>query len=119
MTAEVRLEGMEFFAKHGFYSEEQKLGNRYSISVGLYADIEQAAQQDLLHATVDYEQVYQIVAKHVQQPARLLEHLAYRIAKSILEAFLQVQTVEVEVSKHNPPLGGLCAKASVRLRLVR
>ena len=30
---QIALEGMEFFAFHGYYDEEQKIGNKYGIDL--------------------------------------------------------------------------------------
>ena len=42
----VSLEGLEFFAYHGYYDEEQKVGNKYSVDVTVRADLKAAAVED-------------------------------------------------------------------------
>ena len=113
------LEGMEFFSHHGYYEEEQKLGNRYTVDVTMYTDFSLAASQDQLEGTVDYEGVYKIVESEMSTNAQLLEHLCHKINQSILAKFGAVEKVETTVSKHNPPLKGICAKASVMLESSR
>lgn len=34
----ISLEGLEFFAYHGFYDEEQKVGNKYSLDITIHTD---------------------------------------------------------------------------------
>ncbi|MFY0654062.1 MAG: dihydroneopterin aldolase [Cyclobacteriaceae bacterium] len=116
---EIHLEGLEFFAHHGFHQEEQKLGNRYIVDILLKTDFGVAATEDQLAGTVDYESIYRVVSGVMNQKSKLLEHLAYLINQSILQTFSQVSQVEVKVSKFNPPIGGICAKASVRLKSTR
>ncbi|MFT4030968.1 MAG: dihydroneopterin aldolase [Siphonobacter sp.] len=112
----IALEGLEFFSYHGFYAEEQKIGNRYAVDVIITVDFEQAAIDDKLSETVNYEKVYQIVSEIMQHSHKLLEHIAYQIITQIRERYPRVETVKVAVSKFNPPVGGVCERARVTLQ---
>ena len=111
----IQLEGLEFFAHHVYYQEEQKLGNRYTVYISLYTDFGEAGIKDELTGTVNYEIVYQIISDVMSRNIKLLEHIAYSINQLILEKLIQVERVETKVSKHNPPLKGICKSASVTL----
>lgn len=112
----IALEGLEFFAYHGFYDEEQKIGNKYAVDIIVYADFSEAARRDRLSATVNYEELYQITAAVMQRPARLLEHIAHNLITDIKKRYPVVDSVEVSVSKFNPPIGGVCHRARITLR---
>lgn len=112
---QVALEGMEFFAKHGYYEEERAIGNKYSVDVVLDVDFSDAASDDKLEGTVNYEKVYEIVSEVMSKEAKLLEHLAGKMIETIKASFPSVKKVVVRVSKHNPPIKGLCKKATVSL----
>jgi dihydroneopterin aldolase len=114
--AKILLEGLEFFAYHGYHKEERKTGNRYNVDVLVEANVKEAAVRDRLKETIDYAKLYQTVKEEMAQPAKLLEHIAHRIIQRVLEQFPQVEAVEVQVSKFNPPLGGVCHRACVTLR---
>jgi len=109
----IRLTGLEFFGYHGYHAEERTIGNRYRVDVELETDFGQAAVSDDLAATVNYETVFALVRTRMEQPTRLLEHLAHEMATRIKEGFPHVERVQVEVKKYNPPLGGVCEAASV------
>lgn len=111
----VSLEGMEFYARHGYYEEERKIGNKYSVDVHIYTDFQKAVEDDQLDGTVNYEKVYEIVTQAMSVEARLLEYLGGKIIKSLKEAFPGVGKVQVKISKHNPPIKGLCQKASITM----
>ncbi len=115
----ISLQGLEFFAYHGYHEEERKIGNRYEVDISVNTNFDQAAEDDLLRHTVDYGQLYQIVAEEMQKPAHLLERLAGQIAERILADFASIQSLEISVAKLNPPLGGLCKKAKVTLKKSR
>jgi dihydroneopterin aldolase len=112
----ISLEGLEFFAYHGYSDEEQKTGNRYAIDIAVTADIKGAAQQDRLQLTVNYEALYRIIAEEMTHKSRLLEHIAERIIERTYQIYPQVELVEVSVSKFNPPIGGVCTRAKVTLK---
>ena len=111
----VALEGMEFYARHGYYEEERVIGNKYSVDVYITTDFTEAANEDKLDGTINYERVYEIVAEVMNIDALLLEHLAGKMIRSIKSEFPQASSVKVRVSKYNPPIKGLCHRASVEL----
>ncbi|WP_258100715.1 dihydroneopterin aldolase [Marinoscillum pacificum] len=111
----VALEGMEFYARHGYYEEERKIGNKYSVDVELDVDFTDAAMDDKLEGTVNYERVYEVVAEVMNIDAQLLEHLAGKMIRQLKTEFPQVNQVKVKVSKYNPPIKGLCHRAVVTL----
>lgn len=112
---QIALEGMEFFAYHGHYDEEQKIGNKYGVDVYISTDLLPAAGTDELQRTVNYERVYQIVLEEMKKPSRLLEHIAHRIISHIFQEFSHVYSVKANIYKFNPPLGGICHRAMVTL----
>lgn len=112
----VSLEGLEFFAYHGFYAEEQKTGNKYSVDIQVETSFDKAADEDELSGTVNYEELYEIVKTEMNKPSKLLENIAKRILEAAFNQFPEVVSVEVSISKYNPPIGGICRKAKVTLK---
>jgi dihydroneopterin aldolase len=112
----IALEGLEFFSYHGFYAEEQKIGNKYSVDIVVTTDFSEAAYRDRLSATVNYEDLYRITAGVMQRSARLLEHIAHQIIQDIRAKYPDLLSIEVSVSKFNPPIGGVCHRAKITLK---
>ncbi len=112
----VSLDGLEFFAYHGYYDEEQKVGNKYAVDITVRADLNRAAKQDALEETVNYEALYEVVKQEMQIRSRLLEHIGYNIIQTVFQQFPSVKHVEISISKFNPPIGGVCKQARVTLR---
>ncbi len=112
----VSLEGLEFFAYHGFYDEEQKVGNKYAVDLTVFTDFDKAADHDKLSETVNYESLYKIVAAEMSIRSRLLENIGKRIINSIFKNFPQVDAIDVSIAKFNPPIGGVCKTAKVSLK---
>ena len=109
----VKLEGLEFFAYHGYYDEEQAMGNKYNVDISISLDLERPANSDKLSDTINYEELYRLVKSEMEKPTRLLEHIAFRISNTLLEVFSVIDEVEVSLSKFNPPLGGICRSATI------
>jgi len=114
MTGEVALKGMEFYARHGYYEEERKIGNKYTVDVYMKIDMTEAVDRDKLEGTVNYEKVYELVAEVMRVDANLLEHLAGKLIRRLNETF-DLKNVKVRIAKHNPPIKGLCQQAAVTL----
>jgi len=119
MRGAISLKGMSFHAFHGVHAFEKAQGNTFSIDLTFIVDIEKPAKSDNLNDTLDYEAVYREVADIMQFPVNLLEHLAFKISSRLLARFSMAESVEITVSKKNPPLEGLCEESAVRLVLSR
>ncbi|HAI74932.1 MAG TPA: dihydroneopterin aldolase [Microscillaceae bacterium] len=116
MQVAIRLVNLEFYAYHGYFAEEQRIGNRYVVNLTVWQKSTPATQTDLLAETTDYGQLYRVVEAVMQSPTQLLEKLAFQIASDIVGQFQQIERVEVWVAKYNPPLNGLCEKAEIYLQ---
>ncbi len=116
---EVALIGLEFYAYHGFYEEERKIGNRYGVDLKVQTDFSKAGDNDKLSYTIDYSKLYAIVHEEMIVSSKLLENVAQRIVVRIFDAFPGAEEVEVAVSKFNPPLGGVCERSRITIRQKR
>ena len=106
---------MEFYAFHGCYDTEKRVGNHFQVSIWLEADIDRAAGSDKVSETVNYLEVYETVAAEMKIVSNILEHVAARIIEAVYARFPQLEKVTVKVSKLAPPLGGPVKKTSVLL----
>ena len=111
--ATIGLEGMAFYAHHGCFEEERKIGTRFEVECSLVYDAGEAALRDDLNAAIDYQHVYQVIKTEMDVPSALLEHVARRILCALHAQFPQLQRAEVKISKLQPPLGGNIRKVSV------
>lgn len=100
----VALEGMEFYAFHGFYEEEREKGNNFVVDVSLTTTFQKAADTDELSGTVDYVRLHELVKAEMEIPTKLLERVAARIIEKCFEKFQTVSEVKVSVAKKNPPI---------------
>jgi len=115
----VSLEGLEFHAYHGVYPHERSSGNKFEVDIHVETSFSESAFQDDLAGTINYEDLYKIVQEEMAKPSKLLETVGHAIAERTLSTFLQSSAVEVKISKFNPPIGGVCRKASVSIKRMR
>jgi dihydroneopterin aldolase len=109
----VSLHGAEFFARHGFYPEEQLLGSKFVLDIDVEFHTGTDLTGDHIADTVNYEQLYTIAEEEMRHTRKLLEAIAQAIANKIRTAHPYVDKIRVEVKKLNPPLKGQVAYSSV------
>ncbi len=115
----IALEGLEFFAYHGYSNEEQKVGNRYGIDVVIDTNFELASVNDTLEQTIDYTKVAVIIEEQMKLPSHLLEHVGQRITDNLFATFSSITHIKIKISKYNPPIGHLCQRAFIEIDIDR
>lgn len=99
--------GMTFYAYHGAFPEENRLGQRFIVDLELFLSLRKSAQTDELTHTINYAEVYQLVEQEVtQKQVKLIETLAENIAAILLRTFPELAQVTVRVTKPDPPIPG-------------
>ena len=111
----IELEGMEFKAYHGCLEQEKVRGNSFTVDFRGELDLSAAAESDLLDDTVNYGEIYEIVADEMSIPSELLENVAGRIVKAIEQKFPELVSFSVRVSKKRPPVDGVAQWSRVTL----
>lgn len=107
----INLKGLRFYAYHGAEVQEAVVGGWYTVDVTIKTDATIAVESDELCGTINYAQVAAIVGEQMLIRSALLEHVAGRIARSVLDAFGDIRAVTVTVSKEHPPVGIPCASS--------
>ena len=113
------LNDLRFYAYHGAFPQERRVGGDYSVTLRVETDLSAAIETDQLDDTLNYAELYEVVKREMLIPSNLLEHVAGRIAKSVIDTFPQVQRVDLTVVKLNPPMGADCQGAGVEIRVKR
>ena len=110
----ILLEGMEFFAFHGCFKEEQVIGGKFVVNLELCNGVSRAEETDRLQDTIDYVKVYRLVKKEMEIKSHLLEHVARRILDAVENTFPEVTEIRLSISKLNPPVGGKVQRISYK-----
>lgn len=113
----ISIEGMEFFAYHGCFDEEQVIGSKFLVDLYFETETREAELTDDLSKTINYQKVFLIVKEEMKQKSKLLEHVGRRILTRLKSEYPNVETATLKISKLNPPLGGKMQNVSVTLDL--
>jgi len=104
----VRIKNAVFYAYHGALKEEQSIGGKFEADVDLFFDFFEAAANDDLKKTINYDEVYKFINKVIHEKKYyLIESLATKIADNLLETYSILEKVIVKVRKSNVPVGGI------------
>lgn len=119
-TTQICLHQLRFHAFHGVTPAEQAVGSEFTIDVALTISRKLSElRSDRLESTINYAEAYSVIREAFMPTCRTLEAAASRVLEALFDAFPQLEGVEIEVSKINPPLGADCHSASVRLKAQR
>jgi len=109
----VALKDVKCFALHGFYPEEQILGNHFVID--LETEFIPQGFDDELYQTVNYEDLNSIILEEMKNTQKLLETVLNNIISKVIKQYPFVETVNVSMKKLNPPMPGQIGHSFVKL----
>ncbi len=111
----IHLNEMSFYGYHGALAEENKLGQRFRVTVSLATDLQEAGETDNLDKTVNYAEAYAICEEIVEGEAvKLIETVAEKISTALLAAYPEkIMGVRVVLVKPDPPIKGHYDSVSV------
>ena len=98
------LVNMVIFPRLGVTEWEKEGVNKVALDLDLFLDLDTAAREDRMTATVDYSSVYvrvQEVSK--MRKYHLIESLTYDIVQSLFDEFPQLLRVVARLRKKNLP----------------
>lgn len=113
----IHLKGLRFHSYHGVMEQERLTGNDYVVDLAIKYDIEKALSSDELFDTLNYAEVYKIVAQEMDIPSKLIERVAGRIGDRLFRRFPTIENIDMTIIKKNPPMGGDCYGAGVEVHL--
>lgn len=112
----IRIDGLEVFANHGVYHEENVLGQKFIVNAELDVDTRPAGISDELDKSVDYGEVCHFIDTCLRENTyRLIETAAENLAAGVLKNFHGVKAVRIELKKPWAPIGLPLNYASVSI----
>ena len=117
-TSYISLRNVRFHAFHGVIPQERRVGGDFLVNLRVGYPLEQAMQSDEVGDTLNYADLYAIVKAEMAVPSKLLEHVTGRIISAIEKQFPKVTSIDLELTKQNPPMGADCDGAGVEIHLI-
>lgn len=112
------LKDLRFHACHGVMPQECQVGGEFLVSLRMGYDLSKAMQTDEVGDTLNYAEVYALVKKEMEQSSALLERVAGRIARTLFDYDQNILSIDLWLTKVNPPMGADCQGAGVELHLI-
>ena len=114
----IELKSLRFFAEHGMYQEEMKVGNEFELDISIECNSPKKKITSI-EQTINYVEVYRIVQEEFATRRSLLETLATDIAGQILERFSLAEIVFISIRKVHAPVSQLRGSVGVSFELNR
>lgn len=113
---EIHIENLEFFARHGVFPEETKLGQKFTVSLVMYMNTRRAGLSDELDASVDYGTVSHFITEYMRNNTyQLIETAAENLVRELLLQFPLLEGIDLELKKPWAPIGLPVEYASVKI----
>lgn len=117
-TGYIYLNNLHFRAFHGVETQEHAVGNNYTLNVKIQYPLDNAMLSDNVLDTLNYAEVYRLLEQEMHVPSNLLERVAYRMADRIFRRFAFIESLDIRLSKLNPPMGTHGGEAGVEMHFV-
>jgi dihydroneopterin aldolase len=114
----ILLEGIQVPAALGVTAAERRMRRPVRLDLEIARDLRAAGRSDSIRQTIHYKRVFEVVEDVAgNQQHKLVEALADRIARAVLEKF-DADAVTVQVRKPTP-IAGVLEAAGVRVTRTR
>ncbi len=116
----VVLSRLAVYAHHGVHAEEERLGQRFYVSLTCSLDLRPAGQADDYRLSVCYATLAKLVYEiATTRRFRTIEGLAEAIASDVLSTFSRIETLGVRVEKPEAPVPYILDNVAVEIRRSR
>ncbi len=102
---QIKIKNLEVFGYHGVFEEENKLGQKFIVSVTAYLDTREAGKSDDLTKTIHYGEMALLIKKILETKTfALLERAAEVVCEEILLTYPLIKKIELELKKPWAPI---------------
>ena len=113
---EIHVENLEVFARHGVFPEENRLGQKFLISLTLFTDTRPAGTADCLTQSIHYGEVSAFLTDYMHEHTyQLIEAAAEHMAEELLLRWPLLKGVTLELKKPWAPVGLPLETVSVKI----
>jgi 7,8-dihydroneopterin aldolase/epimerase/oxygenase len=99
----IELNSIRFFAEHGMYEEEKRVGNEFEVDVSIACKSPKKIITSI-EQTINYAEVYRILQEEFAERKFLLETVAMKVADKLQQQFPEIESVKIGIRKLNPPI---------------
>lgn len=102
----IHIKNLEVFANHGVFAEENRLGQKFLISLTMYLDTRTPGKSDNLTTSIDYGEVSSFMTGYMKEHTfKLIEAAAENLCEALLLRYPLFKGVTLELKKPWAPVG--------------
>jgi dihydroneopterin aldolase len=111
-TITIELHNLSFFAKHGLYEEEKRIGNEFEVNLSLCIKAPKKVITSV-EQTINYVEAYRIIEEKMNEPQLLLETFLMKVADKLSETFPEIKKINISIKKLHPPVASFSGSVGV------
>ena len=116
MSDRIVLHRIAIYAYHGVLAEEERIGQRFYVSLDCCLDLREVGLTDSLQKGVSYADLAEVATEiATKRRFRTIEALAETIARDLLSSFPRLEAVTVRVDKPGAPVPAILDGISVEI----
>jgi dihydroneopterin aldolase len=116
MSDRIVLHRIAIYAYHGVLAEEERIGQRFYVSLDCCLDLSEVGLTDSLQKGVSYADLAEVATEiATKRRFRTIEALAETIARDLLSSFPRLEAVTVKVDKPGAPVPAILDGISVEI----
>jgi dihydroneopterin aldolase len=116
MSDRILVDRIAIYAYHGVHAEEERLGQRFYVSLDCCLDLRAAGEHDDWQSTICYVQLTELVGSIATgRRFKIIEALAENIAQAALSAFPRLDAITVRVEKPSAPVPAIIDGVTVEI----
>ena len=120
MLTRIHIDRLRVHARNGVLPQERTVGADFFVTLTAEVDTGmEALIDDRLEGTVSYADLCADIRRLMQQPAQLLEHAAWTMARALLEDYPRLLSLTLRIDKQTPPVGLSAEAIGVEVTLSR
>ncbi len=101
------VKDMRFWGTHGYFQEENKLGQQFGVDIEAKIDMTDMCEKDEFVWEISYVALFKAAKKIVEgEEHKLIQRVAYRIVEEVF-ATTPASKVSVTIKKPGAPIGGI------------
>ena len=116
MSDRIIVDRIAIYAYHGVHAEEERLGQRFYVSLDCCVDLRVAGENDSWENTICYVQLTELVSRIATgQRFKIIEALAESIAQAALSIFPRLKAITVRIDKPSAPVPAIIDGVTVEI----
>lgn len=100
------LKDLRFRSRHGHFDFEREItANTFTVDAAFETNLKPAGHSDALEDALNYVSACELITRIMNgPPVQMVEKLLHTMGEELMQAFPEVQRLELRLRKHQPPM---------------